>query len=150
MNMWGTTDFKAREQRMRKRALWEKSHPKASLHLKRAKAEILVQQAQSTSSPVRILSRVILNDMTPLGLFVYTSVPLTPGQQIQLTMDSPARFFVHGKVISTQNVGVGSRVISEVSYPYRIQILFEFKSSGDQDLVQRYCQEVLGSYLRSA
>jgi hypothetical protein len=141
--MWGGAAAKARELRMRRQALAARHTPKARIHLKRAKAEMTLLETGAN-----IQSRILLNDMTSAGLYLYSAQPVALGKKIQLTLDLPAPFFVQGRVVSCQNIAVARRIISVHNYSYRIQIEFLFQNPADHKIVQHYCQDILGTYLR--
>ena len=69
---------------------------------------------------------------------VFLKEPLEVGQTLSLTMKSPGRFFVRGRVISCYLVNSSQRVIQEDPTPYRVVIRFEFRSKEEVQAVAHY------------
>ncbi|MGZ3698844.1 MAG: hypothetical protein ACXWPM_09695 [Bdellovibrionota bacterium] len=138
--MWNPLKHQIRNYVNYKQKKKEKSRELPSLHIKRTRAELMIQEGlgRSVVSP----ARVILNDLTPKGIFLFTTNQLPIGQALSLTMEDPKRFYVRGHVISCQTVIMDRRVISEENYQYRVGIVFDFQSSEESDAVQAYCEEL--------
>lgn len=148
--MWDSSS-KFKNSRTRKKSIHARDPHRLSLHIKRTKAEIVLTEGLSmVGTGTSVPARVVLNDMSPKGLYLFASEQLALGQQIQLTLEEPRRFFAHGKVVSCQNIVMDRRVISEHQFPYRVGIEFLFRNDAERQAVLQYCQEILGDFLKEA
>jgi hypothetical protein len=119
------------------------------MHLVRTDAQIQVGGEGLQSHAPIIHARIVLNEMTPLGLFVAAEKALLVGQRVSLTMDQPKRFFVRGRITSCLDEGVDRKIIQEVSYRYRVGIKFDFKSANERAAVAAYCRELHAKYIHA-
>lgn len=124
--------------------------PRNVLHLKRTHAELLIHQSMSLLPPIVVQCQVVLNDLSPNGVYVFCTSALPVGQKIQMTLEEPKRFFSRGKILSCQMMILDRKVISQQSYPFRIHVEFEFESETDRDTVRQYCEEIQTTQLKAA
>ena len=126
---------------------------KLPVHYKRVRADIAILPS-SVSGPseatVHVLCRVVLNDLSPRGVLLFSAQPLTAGQFVDITLTEPQEFSVKGKVLTCQQIIMDHRIISDAQYPYRIAIDFELESAEDRDRVNSYCELIQENYLKAA
>ena len=123
-----------------------KKYKKAPFRLRRTLAELKIIEG-SAFPPDIMHARVVLNDISPWGLMLFTSTPLREGQVIAITIQEPYLFYAQGKVMSCHPASLSARILTENPHPYRVQIKFEFHSLFERNAVRMYCQEVLKKYL---
>lgn len=114
--------------------------------MRRTMAELKVIEG-AAFPPDLMHARVVLNDISPWGLMLFTSEPLREGQTIAITIQEPYLFYAQGKVMSCHQTSLKTRILTEDPHPYRVQIKFEFHSLFERNAVRMYCQEVLKKYL---
>ena len=110
--------------------------------MKRLTAEIVIYQGFA-KSPRMIPARVISNDMTVDGIYLFSQTPLEQGQEVAIHIKSPGSFYIKGRVISSLKMVSGERIISTVAHPYRIAVEFSFHNSSEKAIVKTYCEDLL-------
>ena len=112
------------------------------IHILRSRAEIRVTDGMTL--PFRpVLCRVILNEMTAMGVYLYSSDAISPGQRVSLTIQEPRMFYSRGIVLSCQPVFRSGGVISETPLRYRIAVEFQFQTREEREAVTDYCEGFL-------
>jgi Tfp pilus assembly protein PilZ len=138
--MWQAPSQRARTQAKKR----EKT--RKIFHLKRVQAEVKTVGGLGVPSTVT-LARVILNDLTPKGIGLFTSSPMMVGQEIALTIEDPKRFYVRGRIVWCQEVANVNKVLSEHPFSYRIGIEFVVGSPEERQAIKTYCEELSRDYL---
>jgi hypothetical protein len=81
--------------------------------------------------------------MSAIGVYVYSSDALSPGQNVSLTIEEPRMFYSRGIVLSCQPI-LGNRcVISKTPLRYRVAIEFQFQTHEEREAVSQYCDGFL-------
>jgi hypothetical protein len=111
------------------------------LHIKRVTAELRAASIPG-QAPKVATARIILNDISPFGVGLFTEIPFSQGQDIALTFEHPKRFYVRGKIAWCEEVRTSGRIIQTEEFKYRIAIQFSFQSKEDQDAVRVFCEEL--------
>lgn len=115
-------------------------------HMRRVSGLIKVTDGAALA-PDLVPARLILNDLTPKGARIFTSYPLMPGQQIQLTLEHPEYFYVRAQVVHCAQVSVSNKILSPQSFHHRIEIRFTFESDLEILRVRNYCQDIYKRYV---
>jgi hypothetical protein len=119
------------------------------IHIKRTRAEIMINQGLG-KPPLVYPARVVLNDLRPVGIFLFTTAAFPLNQAVAFTMEEPKRFYVNGRIRSCQTLILDRKVISEENYQYRVGIEFEFQSKAEVESVRRYCDEIYQDIYKKA
>jgi hypothetical protein len=146
--MWDVPRYRIRAyvQGLRRARAWKALKPQNSLRIRRTQAEILV--TEGFASPAEVVTcRLILNELTPAGVHVYSSRYFVPGQIIALTVHAPRFFYVQATVVSCAKRSLDHRVLSDDPQSYRVDLKFLFASNEERRAVREYCQDFLGRYL---
>jgi len=116
----------------------ERERSRRPLHLKRVYAQIKVE---TQAEPAKVLdARILLNDITPQGLGLFSMEPILVGQNIAITLDHPSRIYLKGRVVHCQEFAVNSHIMSKDPFLYRVGIHFQFVSKEEEDAVAKFCE----------
>jgi hypothetical protein len=116
------------------------------LHLKRTRAQVrIIEGFASTTASVR--SRLVLNELAPTGTYVFTPIPFTEGQLVEVTIHEPRMFYVRGRVVSCEKVNERSVIIAQYPLPYRVRVVWEFQSHYERDMVRIFCGQLAATEL---
>ena len=123
-----------------------------NLRMKRVLAEIRmkdIQPGQSTlgAQTITVSARVILNEFTAGGMAIFSSEPITPGQELHVTLDEPKRFFCKARVNFCQEIFNDSKILSAETYNYRVALRFVFDTPEEEAAVREYYEELLREYI---
>jgi hypothetical protein len=141
--MWDVPRYRIRAYvRALKRArTLEKENRENRIHFKRARAHIrLFEGFASQTPPVR--ARMILNDLTTKGTYVFSPIPFQQGDLVEVTLQEPTVFYVKGRVISCERVNPDSVILSEDPVPYRIAVAFDFQSIYERETVKTFIHQL--------
>lgn len=146
--MWEVPRYRIRRylRQLRKTRAEGKKPAKPNFHIKRTRAEIKIIEGFATSRTI-IQACVILNDLSPVGLMLFSPEPFQPGQKINLTLESPKLFYAKGHVTACKHMTLHQHVFGEEMFSYRVAIKFDFNSPDEEIAVRRYCQEIYNRYL---
>jgi hypothetical protein len=140
MTMWDVPEAKIRAyvERMTK-AREERQKSQQKIHFSRIAANIIVNDDQQTV----ISARVILNELYPRKMFLFTTTPLTPGSECFVMIPEPHWLYIKGRVGTCHEMLFGGRVISsENAFKYRMAVEFEFGNADEERLIREYCAEL--------
>lgn len=87
-------------------------------------------------------SRVILNDLTPLGVGCFINVPLDKGEMVSIVIEQPKHLFLKGQVEWCKPYTLDTKIISEENFRYRIGIKFVFDTPEEAAEVKKYWEEL--------
>jgi hypothetical protein len=132
--MWQAPPSRTRQQRKR-------TKEQKSIHIKRVHAELRTASIPG-QTPTVATARIVLNDMSPLGVGLFTQVPFTLGQEIALTFEHPKRAYIRGKVLWCEEMIQAGKILSAETYKYRIGIQFKFQSKEDEAAIRAFCEEI--------
>jgi hypothetical protein len=127
--------------RARRRERERQAQKKQSFHVKRVVAEVKIQAATRVQKP-ESQARVVLNDITPTTLVLFTSMPLLPGQEVAVTLEEPKQFYIQGSVSWCELYNINSHIISSNPFGYRSMIEFRFNTDEEREEVRAYCDEL--------
>jgi hypothetical protein len=119
----------------------EKDRNRKPFHLKRVTAEIKVLSSPA-SQPTITQARVLLNDLNPKGMGLFSATPLMVGQEVAITLEQPQRIYMRGRIIWCQEYDVDSHIMSSHSFSYRMGIQFIFESAEDEKAVKDFCEQL--------
>jgi hypothetical protein len=109
----------------------------ASLRLKKATAEIKVAELGL------LRTQLLLNELTPRGLTLYSHQRLEPGQQLSIVLDTPRQFYAQAIVVGCSSDPASSfRVLSNNPCAYRLYVEFLFESAIEEQMVQSFYAQV--------
>src|SRR6185437_13706820 len=140
--MWQAPNQRLRAQaNARKR---ERDRYKIPFHIKRVVAQIQLQVAGS--EPQKIEARTLLNDFSPKGMGLFSAHRFNQGDEVIVTIDSPERIQVKGKITWCQEYYVAGKVLKTQSFSYRAGIQFAFASADEEAAVKKFCNELLNTH----
>lgn len=142
--MWQAPNNKVRAIGSAKKRL--KDRNSKTFHLKRVVAELKLIGGLG-QPPVITQARVLLNDLSPKGVGLFTPMSVNPDQEVAITFESPRRFYVKGKIIFCNDVRSTQTIISEERYSYRVGLKFTFQNEQEEKEVEAFCQEILEHHL---
>jgi hypothetical protein len=122
------------------------SYPRC--HYKRTAALLHLRTPDNTPSVV--LARVVLNDVNQKGILLFSSVPLSMEQKVEVVLQDPHPFSATGTVRSCQQMAFDQRIISDHQFQYRVSVEFDVHTAEDRDRIDAYCNVIQGSCLRVA
>jgi hypothetical protein len=121
------------------------------LHIRRVNAEMRTVQPQNAlEAAVSIPVRVILNDLSPQAVELFSSQPFHPGQDVALMLKAPSILYLRGKILYCQEHDSNGHVISDQAFTYRVGIQFVFEAQTEAQAVQKYYNENVLPLLSSA
>jgi hypothetical protein len=146
--MWEVPRYRIRRylRQVRKQRAEQANRPKPQFHIKRTAAHVRVLDGIAKGLGT-MPACVILNDLSPAGLLLFTPDQLQPGQRVSLTLDSPKLFYARGIVTACKNISLHQQVFGENNFAFRTAIRFEFQNPDEERAVRRYCQEIYTRYL---
>jgi hypothetical protein len=125
----------------------ERDKTRRPLHLKRVQAELKV--ADPGQTPTVTSARVLLNDISPKGMGLFSASPFLPGTEIALTLSSPRQVYLRGRVAWCQEYDVDSKILSKNQFSYRVGIEFLFDSEAEEKSLKAFCEEIFKEHLFS-
>jgi len=120
-------------------------------HMKRIPAQLSQKEVGLGQKPHPkdlVAARILLNDLKPEGLTMFTEKPLMVGDSIRITLLEPTHFYCKGRVVWCQELPSEGRILSPFSFTYRVGIQFEFDSELDSQRIKKYCEKILEEELR--
>jgi hypothetical protein len=149
--MWDIPRFRIRAyvkslQDRRKRAEAGRRPP---LHFRRTEAQLTRLGVLGAQAEIAH-GRVVLNDLRPNQLTLFTNQPLEEGLRIALTITHPEPFYVKARVRYCRAFEVFPRIVARETYPYRVKLEFFFDNEAERETVERYCAYLNQNYLPAA
>jgi hypothetical protein len=117
--------------------------------MKRVHAQLVASQGWGTPATI-VPARLVLSDMGPLSATLFASVPLELEQQVTLTLNLPQPFLLRGRVTYCRIFEVSSRIHCKQTFPYRIQVEFDFLNDGEMLAVREYLEGLQRSMMPKA
>jgi hypothetical protein len=118
-------------------------------HLKRTPAELILDEGVGRPKTI-FHAMVVLNELTPVGIHLFSESPFAGHQELTLNIPSLRNFFIKGKVISCNETPVNPGIMSARSFHYRIELSFSFQTEAERDAVREYCSYLKAAFLASA
>jgi hypothetical protein len=115
-------------------------------HVQRVMAEL-----QLSAAPVQLQStaqcRLVLNDLTPTHVVIFSNAPMPVGQMAGLSFLHPQPSYIKGRIVNCQEYDVDSHVLSQDAYSYRIGFRFVFATPEEEAMVRNLCEDLKRSHL---
>ena len=130
----------------------ERDRSRRPMHIKRVHAEIKLVNPRAAQGEAAVLvdARLLLNDLSPKGMGVFSAQAMDAGQEIAITLQDPSRIYLRGKVIHCQEFDANSHVLSAKSFSYRIGIQFLFETADEQAAVKKFCEQISREHIFKA
>jgi hypothetical protein len=126
----------------------ERDRNRRKFHIRRTQAQVKIVSTLE-APPVEDV-RVVLNDISPKAMSMFSSHPIGLGQVAAITIEEPTRIYVRARVVSCQELDYESRVITEHPFSYRVGVVFLFDSEEEQVAFQSYCEQLASEVLGTA
>lgn len=134
----------------------KRTRDRTPFHMKRVAVQIKLHPPQSpagseaaptpAAEPVIIDARALLNDLSHVGMGLFSQEKFSPDDEITICFESPKKIEIKGRVAWCQEYFVMSRVIREESFSYRTGIQFKFATPEEEKAVQDFCKELLDNH----
>jgi Tfp pilus assembly protein PilZ len=135
--MWQSPNQRVRAQvNARKR---ERERMKMQFHVKRVLATVELGDQ-------KIDVRLILNDLTPKGMGLFSSNRFSAGDEVTIHLESPKKMQIKGKIAWCQEYEVRGKVLTAQSFSYRVGLSFVFATKEEEATMKAYCDEVMQNY----
>jgi hypothetical protein len=121
----------------------------AGMRLKRSDAQLILTDDQGMPR-FRVQTMLILNDMGPLKVTVFSPTPFARDQTVVFNIPNIRNFLARGRVAACKEVPLNPGILSQHTYRYRIEIDFEFASEIEQQLVENFCALLKATFLEAA
>jgi len=152
--MWDFPSLKARMSLRRAKKygglIEQKARPKLTLHIRRVPAQIRPLGPHATETSSVIPANLILNDLTPRGVALFTTEALQVDRVVELTFEEPRQFFIRARVRACNTIVIDRKIITKQVYPFRILLEFEFDASVEHEAVRRLYHEIQSELVRKA
>ncbi len=139
--MWQAPSHRIRALASAKRR--QRERQRLAIHIKQVEGEVTIANAQGPAVPARI----VLNDIAPKGVGVFTPEPFGIGQEVELKISKPKEINLRGRVAWCQEYDANSHILSQTPFSFRIGIVFSLDNSEDEQNVKSYCEELAKGYL---
>lgn len=123
----------------------DKDRIRMPIHIKRICAELELVNAGNPQGKIEV--RVILNDLSPKGMQLFSTEPFISGQDIKLKITDPIAIEVSAKVRWCQEHNASSHVISNRDFSYRLGIEFVVNNPEEQQAIKLFYDEITRKYL---
>ncbi|MEK6705622.1 MAG: hypothetical protein AABZ06_07525 [Bdellovibrionota bacterium] len=142
--MWQSPNQKIR--RLAEAKKREREKLKNSFHIRRVKTEL--KFVSGTYNPTTVMDvNLLLNDLTPEGVSLFSPHSILVGQEIAITLEEPKRTYIRGKIVSCHEIETEGHIMSEKAYLYRISVKFIFNSTDEEQAVRSFYEELAYNYL---
>lgn len=118
-------------------------------HLKKTPAELILDEGVGRPKSI-FHAMVVLNELTPEGIHLFTESTFTGNQELTLNIPSLRNFFIKGKVISCSEIPVNPGIMSARNFHYRVELSFIFQSDSEREAVREYCNYLKAAFLATA
>ena len=145
--MWQAPNQRIRAiQNQRKR---EQAKARRVIHIRKVNAEIKVMA--NPAAPVIAQAQLVLNDFSPAGLSVFCDRPLLVGDEVAVSVQSPFRTYLRGRIASCQDFPSSSHVIAQTrDFRYRVGIRFVFENEEEAKTVRDLVETLHRDFIRAA
>ena len=109
--------------------------------------EVQAEASAETAEGVLKEARIILNDLSPGGIGIYSPESMPPGTFVTISLQEPQAFEVSGKVVWCQDGQNGNRILSDQAYPFRVGVKFVFKSEDEEKAFASLCEDLKKNHL---
>ena len=119
------------------------------MRMKRVQAQVVANNGWGVAATI-IPARLVLNDLGPQSVTLFTVQTLELGQQVTLTLEHPRPLLVRGRVTYAALFELSSRIHGSQKFSYRVQVEFEFLNDGEAMAVREYVEELVRNDLLKA
>jgi hypothetical protein len=119
----------------------EKERAKQAFHIRRTHAQLKIVSPPTPNNQILDV-RVVLNDISPKQMCLFSSTPLAPGQIAAVTIDEPRRIYVRARILGCQELDCESKVISTQAFGYRLTLAFIFESEEEERQFKSFYEEL--------
>lgn len=116
------------------------------IHVKRALAELRVVRADG-GNPIVQEVRMVLNDLTPIGIGLFTNRSMPQDLEVVFVLLEPARFEVRGRIAWCQPANMGSHVLSQNAFDYRVGVRFCPENKAEEEKIKAFCADLAKNML---
>ena len=118
----------------------KRTHERLSIHFQRISAELTISsnEAPAAKTPVRIL----LNDFSEKGVGLYSPFQIQTTDGVILELFYPYPMKLRAKVVWCQEFNVGSHILTQNAFPYRVGLEFISETEEDKKSIRDLCDAV--------
>jgi hypothetical protein len=128
-----------RKSRDRKATVAGPGSPKRTTPISLERLLRVSAKVQNAETREVITARVFLYDLSPSGVSVFLTAPLSRGDKVFLVIEHPRHLFIGAEIAWCGLATLNTRVISPESYGFRAYLKFDFETAKEQEAVLRYC-----------
>ncbi len=104
-------------------------------------------QEAETAKPAQTIVRFVLNDLSIKGAGFFSSIQMTSGQEIRLTLPEPKKFVIMAKVVWCQEYNLNSHIISKDPFLFNVGVEFVIPTSAESESLQSLINELKAEHL---
>ncbi len=104
-------------------------------------------QEGETAKSAQTIVRFVLNDLSIKGAGFFSSIQMTPGQEIRLTLPDPKKVVISAKVVWCQEYNINSHIISKDPFLFNVGVEFVIPTSAEAELLQALIDELKAEHL---
>jgi hypothetical protein len=119
------------------------------VHLRKTPAELILDQGVGRPKTI-VQALVILNELTPTGVQLFSETPFYPGEEITLNIPSLRNFFVKARIVSCKERPSNPGILPTKSFRHRVGLEFDFQSESEAQAVRDYCNYLKATFLSLA
>jgi hypothetical protein len=143
--MWQTPNQRIRAAANAKRR--ERERSRKPIHIKRILAQIELASPTPDGPSTKTDVRLMLNDLTPKGVGVFSPAALAAGQEVVILITSPVQINIKARVIWCQEHAANSHVISSQPFSYRVGFEFTGTTPDERNAIKAFCDEINTAHL---
>ncbi len=133
----------------------ERDRARRPFHVKRITAHLTLLTPSTKINPHEnpdppIPIRVVLNDLTPKGVGLFSQAALIAGQEVIMAISEPMKLDIRSRIIWCQEHGANSHVLSPNPFCFRLGVEFILPTTEDQQNVSAFWEEVCKNHLYSS
>ncbi len=119
----------------------DRTRNRIPVQMKRIRGELRLVASPAPATVVQV--RVILNDLSPRGVGLFSQSALQAGQEIELSFEDPIALKLHGRVVWSHEHQVGSHILSQTPFTHRAGVQFLFKDAEQEATLKRLCEDLI-------
>ena len=122
----------------------ERERARRPIHIRRIIAEMCTLGPEGETPKTMV--RLVLNDISPKGVGIFSPDSLSSGQEVKLELTEPSPFLLKARVVWCQEYHANSHVLTDRPYSYRMGLEFIVTPEEEQTL-KAFCDEISRKYL---
>lgn len=111
-----------------------KKKRKVSIPMKRLNGEIKVEHSGQV-----IACRVILTDLGPKGVSLFTESQIEVGAKVTLVLEQPKHLFLKAELLWCNLFALHTHVLSNQAFIYRAGLVFHFENPEQEREFREFC-----------